>query len=467
MNKAKFSTTLILLLLLVPVLALAAPTITETSVKVTADYGKFADEDDDFISISTQTFNIVSDVAKTVTIKAEGLPSGYNSNSQTINVEANITTPVTLTIQIPHSNEPGEEKIGTITIYDGSTSLDSADLVQETLSMLNLNELEVEYEDSDGRSKKDQFASNDNTYTLENGVKPFTEVTFTFELQNLFDRDYQDKGDLEELELTIDVDDEDLLVEGFQDTYNWENIGAGRELKQTVTLMIDDEVEPDTYTLEFTINAEDNEGIRYEIVKELQLEVELDDEDVRIVSAKLLPETVTTCDAEVTLTVDVHNFGSDDLEDVKVTLVNSELKINEVIENIALESHTEDDDSWLKTYTISLDDAVAKTYFLDLKTYIDTTLTDVEAVELSVSSCASQENVNNPEEEEEEQEETPVVVPPKNETAEQAEENTGIIKSIEKLAYSSNDYIIALVIVAIGVAAAMIVLLLIILLKKP
>ena len=64
MNKAKFSTTLVLLigaLLLLPLFAAAAPTITETSVKLTADYSKFTDEDDDFIVVTTESFTVVND----------------------------------------------------------------------------------------------------------------------------------------------------------------------------------------------------------------------------------------------------------------------------------------------------------------------------------------------------------------------------------------------------------------------
>src|SRR3989344_4370449 len=143
MNKPKFSTTLLLLigvLLLLPLFAAAAPTITETSVKLTADYSKFADEDDDFIVVTTESFTVVNDVdaAIEVTVKVNGLPSGYKSDPQTVTVPAFSGSggippkTVTLTIEVPHKNSPGTEKIGTIVITDSSGNTDSADLVQET-----------------------------------------------------------------------------------------------------------------------------------------------------------------------------------------------------------------------------------------------------------------------------------------------------------------------------------------------
>src|SRR3990167_4027180 len=116
MNKPKFSTTPILLLgvlLFLPLFAAAAPIITETSVKLTADYSKFTDEDDDFIVVNTESFTVDNIGGSEVTVKATGLPSGYTSNTATVGAEKK---QVTLTINVPHHNSPGAEKIGTIII---------------------------------------------------------------------------------------------------------------------------------------------------------------------------------------------------------------------------------------------------------------------------------------------------------------------------------------------------------------
>jgi len=469
MNKATFSTTLIVLLgilLLLPLFAAAAPTITESSVKLTADYSKFVDEDDDFVVVTTQSFTVINNGTGIITVKATGLPAKYSSDSVTVNIGE--TKPVILNIQVPHSKSPGQEKIGTIIITDsnGNQQGDSADLVQETLPMLDLTELEVKYVDADGRTQRDEFASDDNSYKLENEVKPYTEMTFTFDMQNLFDRDYQNKGELEEIELIVDVDNTDLLKGGFEDTYQIENIEAGKEGKYSITLPISEEVEPDTYTMEFIITAEDGEGIEYEIKKELEVEIQLDDDDIRIIKATLVPPTATICDKEVTLAVDVHNFGSDDQDKVKVTLQNTELELNQNIENIVIDAHTEDDDSWQKTFTIALENTKAKIYFLDLKTYIGSTLTDAEVVQLDLKPCvAVQEPIV-----EEEQTESPLAQP-ENTTTEKpvAEKETvtgNVIKSIEKISYTSSDYLIALMLITIAVVAAMTVLMLVILFKN-
>ena len=166
MNKATFSTTLIVLLgllIFLPLFASAAPSITESSVKLTADYSKFVDEDDDFIAVTTESFTIVNndDANITVTIKAEGLPSKYDFQSKSQFILAHTSETVTLTVEVPHHNPPGQEKIGTIAIYDGSTLLDTTELLQETVSMLDLTELEVKYVDADGKTQKDEFASDD------------------------------------------------------------------------------------------------------------------------------------------------------------------------------------------------------------------------------------------------------------------------------------------------------------------
>lgn len=469
MNKATLSTTFAVLfglLLFLPIFASAA-SINEASVKLTADYSKFVDEDDDLIVVTTEPFTVNnSDGGSPVTVTATGLPSKYKSQG-TVTVDHGETKTVTLTIEVPHENAPGTEKIGTIIITDsnGNPLGDTADLLQETISMLDLTELEVKYVDADGKTQKDEFNTNDSTYKLEKEVKPYTEMTFTFDLQNLFDKDYQDQGLLEEIELTIDTSD-DLFVEGFEDTHQIENIEAGKERKHTITLPISEEVEPDAYTVEFTITAEDNEGIEYEIKKEIELEIELDDDDVRIFKAQLVSETATICDKEASLQVEVHNFGSDDQSEVKVTLANEELNVNEKVENIAIDAHTEDDDSWVKTFVIPLEKTKAKVYFLDLKTYIGDTLTDAEVVQLELKPCAVEEPAV--EEEEEQPEETlaePETKPAEKKKADQESLTGNVIKSVEKASYTSNDYLIALMLIAITVSAAMVVLMLVVLFK--
>ncbi len=468
MNKAKLSTTLIVLLgllIFLPLFAAAAPIITKTPVKLTADYSKFADEDEEFMVVTTESFTVDNkDGSSQVTVKVTGLPSKYTSQSNPT-VEAGETKTVTLTIKVPHSKAPGTEKIGTIELTDSNGLLFSAYLIQETVSMLDLTELEVKYVDADGKTQKDEFATDDNTYKLENEVKPYTEMAFTFDLSNLFDRDYKKQGQLEEIELTIDADDNELLQEGFDETHQLENIEAGKEGTFTITLPISDSIEPDTYTVEFTITAEDGEGIEYEIKKEVELEIELDDDDIRIVKTKLTPETSTICDKEVSLDVGVHNFGSDDQSKVRVTLSNTELGLNEKVENIVIDAYTEDDDTWQKTFLIRLENTKAKIYFLDLKTYIDSALTDAEVIQLELKPCATEQPIV----EEEEEDLTPLAEP-ENESAEKPttgkESITGnVIKSIEKVSYTSNDYLAALMLMAIAVAAAMIVLMLVILFK--
>ncbi len=464
MNKTKFSTTIIVLLgilFLLPLFAAASPSITESSVKLTADYNKFG-EDDDFISVTTESFIVENpDGIDGITVKVTGLPSKYKSEPKIL---PNVTQQVvTLTVEVPHSKSPGEEKIGTIAIYNGIDILDSADLIQETLSMLDLTELEVKYVNADGKTQKDKFTSDDDSYQLENEVKPYTDLVFTFDLKNLFDKDYGNNGELENIELNVDVDNTDLLKDGFEDKYAIENIEAGKEGKFTLTLPINEEVEADTYTLEFTVIAEDGEGIEYELRKELEVEIQLDDDDIRIIKA--VPGTATICDKEVSLAVEVHNFGSDDQDKVKVTLVNSELELNQMIENIVIDAHTEDDDSWQKTFTILLKNTKAKIYFLDLKTYISSTLTDAEVVQLELKPCvAAAEPVV------EEETEAPLAQPEDKTTEKptaKTETITGnVVKSIEKIPYTSNDYLVALMLIAIAVVAAMIVLMLVILFKE-
>ena len=108
----------------------------------------------------------------------------------------------------------------------------------------------------------------------------------TFYLRNLFDNDFKADGSLDEIEISLDSDDDDLFETPLEDKYLPESsLEAGKNLEFTIPFTISKDVDADIYTLELTITAEDGQGIEYSIEKELVLEIELDDDDVRIVKA--------------------------------------------------------------------------------------------------------------------------------------------------------------------------------------
>ncbi|MEK6900430.1 MAG: hypothetical protein AABX05_04875 [Nanoarchaeota archaeon] len=469
MNRAKYITTLGLLLLslLVPSLAFAASSISENQVRINVDYDKLIRDNQDYISVETESFTITNyqpqDIV--VSITATNLPSGYHPIEKQVNVPANgVPAITTLTIEVPHKKKAGEEKIGTIVIKDSNNvQLDSADLIQNTANMLELNQLEVKYTDYNSKTQKEEFKDQETaTYTLEEEVSPYTLVTLNFNLRNIFDDDYEHEGLLENVEIIIDSDDNSLFQELLQEEYIVSDIDAGRDVDYSIPFMIDMEVGSDKFNLEITIKAEDGNGVQYKIEKNLELEIQFGNNDVRLVKADITPSPVTLCDAAFSLDAEIHNFGAEYEDHAAISIVNEELGINANVRDIKLQPQNKEQNSWKKIFNFDLDSPKVKTYYLDVTTYVNNDQArDMEQIPLNiVKDCGSQPIV---------QEETDVEDPlaDNNETeidndteaVKSTVGNSAAVKTTESLDYDASDYIMAVLLIAIIAVAVLVILL--------
>lgn len=400
MSKIKKITIITLLFLVVLVNSvIAAVEIVDESVTLNVDYGDFNDEDQEEITQTTEQFILNNEGAEnqTVSISTTGLPAGYSSEAKEVTVLANSTQTVTYNVNVTHNEGSGEKNIGSIVIKEGDTELDSASLIQNTTSMLEFTELEVEYTTTKDKDRTDDFTDDDESeYELEKSIKHNTEVTLTFKYKNIFDDDYDnDKSDLDNIELTIEADDSDLFESDFEEDYDLDDLDANKKDEYVVTFTIDEDADSGDYVLDITLKAEDGENVEYKIEKQLTLEIEREDDDVRITKNELLPLTIKTCEANsFTIDVKIRNYGKDDQKDTTVSVYNQELEINERVENIRVDEQSDDDDTWSKMFILTLpDDIKVKSYPLDVFVYVDRDdLMDHEVVNLKVENCAAEDS---------------------------------------------------------------------------
>ena len=128
-------------------------------VPLTVDYSLFDDEDNDGILNKTVTLRILNtnDQQETVQVTLVGLPAGYSfrTSAAQVIIDPDQTQTVELTVSVPHEQDAGETKIGTIQIKQNAAIVDQADLTQDTKSMLLLDELKIEYRDEDDSSQSE------------------------------------------------------------------------------------------------------------------------------------------------------------------------------------------------------------------------------------------------------------------------------------------------------------------------
>ncbi len=485
MTYTKFSSIVFVVFLISLMTATAAVNIVEDSVTIDVDYQDFNDEDLDTIVQTTKTFTLENDATEEaiVTISVTGLPEDYGTVEKEVTVPAATadavgTESVTFELDVPHQADPGEADIGTIVVTNAAgTEEDTASLTQNTLTMIEITKLEFSYTDEKGKSTDDDFDGDGTSFSFSDDVKPFTEIVIEIEIENLFDNDYDKEGELDSVVVTIDASPNDIFPSGFEEEYDLPDIEAGSEEQLTVSFIIDEDADPDDYTFEITVEADDGESITYELNKEIDFKLEQEKDDLRIIKADVISTAITACDASFALDFEMKNFGSKDQDFGGVVIYNKELGINENIDKIKVEEHG-DDDTWSQLFTLNLDNPAVKEYTLDVQTFVDQDeLSDDILLKVNVGKCngAVEEPATTPGTQQGTEQTATVDVPETagqdTTTTQQTESDAtvvgsgDVVQSIEE-AYTSYDMLVAVFIVGIVLVVAIIILLIAVLLKK-
>ena len=336
----------------------SAVDLTTDKVKLNVDYNNFNKEDMKSISVATDAFTITNadSTPVSLTITATGLPAGYIAESKTITVPSgNASTPgsisTSLNINVTQLKDSGEESIGSIVVLQGATPADSAGLVQETKSMLDLTRVSVRYTDDKDNAQDDTFDDKDEEFTLDNNVLAGTEVEVTFRIENLFDKDYDsDFSLLEEVILTINPSDDDLFADNFDEEYTLDDLDANQKQELTVVFKTNDEADAGDYQLELTLEGQDGKNLEHKIEKVLNLDVKRKRDDIRITKVEV-PSSITTCDSSFSLNYEMKNFGTRDQSNVGYSVYNEKLGINENKMDIKLDKYNDADNSWRKNFS--------------------------------------------------------------------------------------------------------------------
>jgi len=467
----------------------------EQAVTLPVDYHEFTDNDQTNVSSTTTSFTLrnTATAPVTVTVNVTGLPAKYVATSRQVTIPANGTSEtITLTLAVPHEKDSGREKIGIISVVEGTTQVASMDLLQDTKSMLKVDKVQVEYTSEGDSDESDNLDLETRTSaSLDEDVKVGTELIFNFNLDNLFHQDYDDQGVLENVKITFDADDNDIFPDEFEEEFDLDDIDVDSDQDFVVQFTIPDDTDAGDYNIELTFEAEDGEGATYTLVREVDLNLRRERNDLRIMKAELIPSTITACDGSFTFEVDVENMGTKDQRSAGISIVNTNLRINENIRDLVLEDYSSNDNTWTRTFNFPLNTIRAGTYPIDINVYYDKDKTiDHERVNVVIGECASaagsetltpavRENrttvttVNPPRQSTTTTSAgTTVTVAPG--TTEQTQPQTGqqpatapstLVQTIEN-PYSAQDFMVAMIIVAMVLVLALIVIFFVVLLRR-
>ncbi|MBT4604223.1 hypothetical protein HOC01_01155 [archaeon] len=379
MNKTILSVLALVLILISSALVTADVGLTtDVSVAFEIDQGTLVDDEEEI------TIDIALAFTESASINESEVNFSVSSSSSLFDVEilsteadtrdieadASETVTLELTADLSSGLDSGlYEDLITVTWVD-STGTNSATLDLDILTMLEINEAYLHIDDDEEEKIDESDATDDN---VDLTVAPGDKISIYFNLINLFDEDY-DNGELE-VEVTAEMDDDDWtddIDEDFDvDIEADEEIDDGDD-EYVIEFNVPLEAESnDDYELVVTFEAEDENGAAYTNEWIIVLEVERDDDDVRIDSVDFA--TTARCDEAPRLVVKVSNYGEDAQDDMYVHVSQEDLDISETSALFDIEEGTDEDDNEVTVnYYIDMPNSAEETsYELEANLYYD------------------------------------------------------------------------------------------------
>ena len=479
---------LLLVLILTINTILAAVEITPAEIVLNVDYSDFTDEDQ---TVIRRTFDIPvrNTEAVTITISANvlGLPSLYNVPTiSTATIPPGETKTITVTIEVPHQQSSGRRQIGVVEIRNANTNAqyDTALLLQDTKNMLAIDEISVEYEDLDGETEQENFDGDDSRLELDKNIRPGSPVTITFkDIENLFDRDYdEDSSSLEDITLTIEVDDEDIFKGNFEEEYDLGELTAEEKDDFEVTFEVDEEADEGTYQFNIELTGEDGEGYRHTLKTELKLEVERSRDNLKITKFEISPASPTICDKNVIFSTEIKNIGTRSQSGVTIQLYSPTLEIIQNIPNLNLNRFSKEGHSYSRSFLIDFaaKDLNPGRHDVEFNVFInDDELVDSQRKLLVVGECAGNKSAagnadaainaledSNKENQDNDREEQKLAKKYKAKKSSSNFFSSGkIVQTIED-PYTSEDVLVSLIIISIILLLAVITIFTVIIIKN-
>lgn len=439
--------------------------------------------DDDIDDEVTLTFAVelenTGEDNSTVTLELNSNDADYtvdfsDSDDANFNLTVGDSREVTLDITIDVSDLKDQgtySDIIEIEVTEGSESPVTFSFDAEVENMFDLKEIYF-FVDDDEEGSMDVDDSNDDDADVD--IKPGDEVTIYFNIENLFDKDF-DHGDME-FDITVELDDSDFGDDIDEDLN--ENIDAGDEIDDSdeeFSIQFDvpmDAEEGDDYELIITVEAQDDDGAEYFEEWVANLNVEREDEDVRIDDISVYPETVE-CGDSFGLTIDVMNYGADKQRDMFLAVDGEDLGIDDDATFDLSYGHDEDDNEETLSFQFFIDDDQEEgSYDITVRAYYDNgdDLADSDQITIDVTCHVEEEEVAEEIESEDDTEEVVETITFEDDSDESAADDTSSsdsdtssekVSTVEK-SYTSNDVeygltIALIVLVALAILALLLV----------
>ncbi|MBR9700143.1 hypothetical protein GOV09_06815 [Candidatus Woesearchaeota archaeon] len=271
--------------------------------------------------------------------------------------------------------------------FTATNGTDPTDFETETITITVIDNPRMVISDFDvkvGSKSDNNIEDEGDGYTISDDAEPGDRIKFSIELENLYD-----DQDIEDVTVTItilDIDDGDDLEE----ESDQEDIRDGRNKDFDLEFEVPRRVDDDDYKVLIEIEGDPEDGDRIDIVQEIFLTVDKQKHNIVVERAELRSERLS-CSRITELDVLVLNLGSEEEDEVRITVMNDDLGIDfEEFDDgdISLETGTDEDAEYRVNIPVDATDVDPGSYVIEVKVYRDETkLEDAESVILAVEEC--------------------------------------------------------------------------------
>ena len=443
------------------------------------NYDKLRDNDRKLSVDQKITLTNKGTSTESITLGLQDMATDYelNVNPTSLQLASGASQDITVSGKVPTSTDEGTKNIGKLKLTTtlGQSSL--LDLKSDVQSMLEIKKIVVYVNEQDLKN------INQDDERVRN-LEPGDNIELHFQLENLFDSDY-DRGDISGT-IGIVLDDSDF--KGDVDEEESFDVDAGQKLDSkddevVLKFIVPGKVNSGDYVMDIKMNGKDGNKAKYETKWKLNLEVNRKKDDVRIETLTATPSEVS-CFRKVDLVAKVTNFGENSQKHAGLSLINSNLGLN-LKQDMELQKGTADLNTQTKLVTLDLENKLAPgTYPIVATAFVDyNAYSDKKVVNVVVKACTAESknitidnNIANSSEKEKltsstSESNTPIMLSSdKKNTSPAVEENietvknSVVVQTIEN-PYTTKDYLFAGVLVAIILVLAMIVLFVLLLVK--
>ncbi len=271
------------------------------------------------------------------------------------------------------------------------------DFIETTSQFYNLTILEgsrLKIIDVDAEVDNKKSSNIGNNEKISREAKPESSLEFKITLKNDFLK--SENIDIENIQVKVtieNIDDGDDLEE----ESNEFDLNAQNDKTVTLKFEIPLNVDEDTFDVLIEAKGESENGSFYEQNFQVELEVEKEKHDLRLLNAELTP-TLINCNRVITLNYKIINVGQEDEENAALQVNNDNLGLNLIEKGISIDEGTEDK-IFSKSTKIKINDNIESgEYPVNVNIYLDDNkLIDTKTFDINVQDCIKIKETKEPE----------------------------------------------------------------------